>query len=145
MATLFSPTQGELAFVNQIFTKHDPQKFGIITGDVAVRIFGGANLGANVLGQIWGIADADNQGFLTRKGVSIALRLVGWAQKGETVSADLVNKRECDSSSHRDTDGPSPSKLALSPSLMGIPRPRNLAGLSAPLRSLRALLVFPLL
>jgi len=145
MATPFSPTLGELALVNQIFTKHDPENFGIITGDVAVRIFGGANLGANVLGQIWGIADADSQGFLTRKGFSIAVRLVGWAQKGETVSADLVNKRECDSSSHRDTDGPSPSKLALSPSLMGIPRPRNLAGLSAPLRSLRALLVFPLL
>ena len=145
MATPFSPTQGELALVNQMFTKHDPQKFGIITGDVAVRIFGGANLGANVLGQIWGIADADNQGFLTRKGVSIAVRLVGWAQKGETISADLVNKRECDSSSHRDSDRSSPSKLALSPLSTAIPRPRNLTGLSAPLQSLRALLVFPLL
>jgi epidermal growth factor receptor substrate 15 len=145
MATPFSPTVGELALVNQIFTKHDPETFGIITWDVAVRIFVGANLGANVLGQIWGIADADSQGFLTRKGFSIAVRLVGWAQKGDTVSADLVNKRECDSSSHRDTDGLSPSKLALSPTLTGIPRPRNLAGLTAPLRSLRALLVSPLL
>ena len=96
MATSFSPTQGEVVLVNQIFNKHDPQKFGIITGDVAVNIFGGANLNAVILGQIWGIADADKQGFLTRKGVSIAVRLIGWAQKGEAISADLVNKRERD-------------------------------------------------
>ena len=94
MATSFSLTQGELALVNQIFSKHDLQKYGVITGDVAVRIFASTNLSATVLGQIWGIADAENQGFLTREGVSIAVRLVGWAQKGEAVSADLVNKCE---------------------------------------------------
>ncbi|KAH9048516.1 hypothetical protein EDB84DRAFT_1456393 [Lactarius hengduanensis] len=92
MASAFSPTQGEAALVNQIFSKHDPQKFGVITGDVAVKVFGGANLNATTLGQIWGIADAENQGFLTRKGVSIAVRLLGWAQKGDALSADLVNK-----------------------------------------------------
>ncbi|KAI9509957.1 hypothetical protein F5148DRAFT_1183471 [Russula earlei] len=92
MATGFSPTQGEVALVNQIFNKHDPQKFGVITGELAVNIFGGANLSATVLGQIWGIADADQQGFLTRKGVSVAVRLIGWAQKGEAISPDLVNK-----------------------------------------------------
>ncbi|KAH9079246.1 hypothetical protein EDB83DRAFT_2341569 [Lactarius deliciosus] len=92
MASAFSPTQGEAALVNQIFNKHDPQKFGVITGDVAVKVFGGANLNATTLGQIWGIADAENQGFLTRKGVSIAVRLLGWAQKGDAISADLVNK-----------------------------------------------------
>lgn len=99
MAAVFSPTHGEVALVNQIFAKHDPQKFGIITGELAVNIFGGANLKATTLSQIWGIADADNQGFLTRKGVSVAVRLVGWAQKGEAISAELVNKRECDKSS----------------------------------------------
>ncbi|KAI0005866.1 hypothetical protein BJV74DRAFT_874996 [Russula compacta] len=92
MASAFSPTQGEVALVNQIFAKHDPQKFGVITGDVAVNVFGSANLSASTLGQIWGIADTDNQGFLTRKGVSIAVRLVGWAQKGEVISPDLLNK-----------------------------------------------------
>lgn len=96
MATAFSPTQGEAALVNQIFSKHDPQSFGVITGDVAVKVFGGANLSASILGQIWAIADADNQGFLTRKGVSIAVRLLGWAQKGDAISADLVSKRERD-------------------------------------------------
>jgi len=142
MATPFSPTQGELALINQILIKHDPQKFGVITGDVAVRIFGAANLSANVLGQIWAIADEGNQGFLTRKGVSVAVRLMGWAQKGETVSADLVNKRECDGFSRRGTCSSSSTKLVLLPSLPGIPHPRNPVGLSAPLPSLRPLLVF---
>jgi epidermal growth factor receptor substrate 15 len=96
MATVFSPTHGEVTLVNQIFAKHDTQKFGIITGEVAVNIFGSANLSATTLSQIWGIADADNQGFLTRKGVSVAVRLLGWAQKGEAISAELVNKRERD-------------------------------------------------
>ena len=99
MATAFSPTPGEVALVNQIFAKHDPQNFGIVTGDVAVKVFGGANLNATTLGQIWAIADADNQGFLTRKGVSIAVRLLGWAQKGDAISADLVSKCERDASS----------------------------------------------
>ncbi len=100
MATAFSPTHGEVALVNQIFAKHDPQKFGVITGDVAVNIFGATNLNATTLRQIWDIADSDNQGFLTRKGVSIAMRLVGWAQKGEAISAELINKRERDESPH---------------------------------------------
>jgi Cytoskeletal-regulatory complex EF hand len=144
MATVFSPTHGEVALVNQIFAKHDPQKFGVITGEVAVNIFGGANLSATTLSQIWGIADADNQGFLTRKGVSVAVRLVGWAQKGEAISAELLNKRERDKSSPPKSYYSSWSKLALSPSLMGFPPPRNLAGLSAPLLNPQALPVCPL-
>ena len=103
MATSFSPTHAEVALVNQIFTKHDPQKFGVITGDAAVSIFGGTNLSATTLSQIWGIADADGQGFLNRKGVSVAMRLVGWAQKGEAISAELVNKREPGAYSHPET------------------------------------------
>jgi hypothetical protein len=114
--TSFSPTQGEVALVNQIFTKHDPQKLGVITGDVAVNIFKLANLGAATLCQIWQIADADGQGFLTRKGVSVAVRLLGWAQNGEVILGELVNKRECSASSHLETHHLCLSKLALSPS-----------------------------
>ena len=99
MASAFSPTPGEVALVNQIFNKHDPQNFGIITGDIAVKVFGGANLNATTLGQIWAISDADNQGFLTRKGVSIAVRLLGWAQKGDAISMDSASKRERNASS----------------------------------------------
>lgn len=94
MSSTFSPTPGELAIVNQLFAQNDPQKFGIITGEVAVKIFGGAKLSSTTLGKIWSIADAENNGFLTRKGVAVAVRLMGWAQKGDDVSEELINKRE---------------------------------------------------
>lgn len=92
MASHFTATPAELALVNQIFAQADTQKIGILTGDVAVRVFGGAKLAPTVLGEIWSIADEDNNGFLTRKGVAIAVRLMGWAQKGEKVSQALLNK-----------------------------------------------------
>ncbi|KAJ3762961.1 hypothetical protein EV360DRAFT_34604 [Lentinula raphanica] len=93
-STSFSPTQAELSLVNQIFNQYDTQKLGIITGDVAVRVFGGAKLHPTILGEIWSITDEENKGWLSRKGVSIAMRLIGWAQKGEKISTDLISKRE---------------------------------------------------
>ena len=94
MSTSFSPSPAELALVSQIFAQSDPQKLGVITGEVAVRVFGGAKLAPTVLGEIWSIADEDNKGWLPKKGVAIAVRLMGWAQKGEKVTQALVNKRE---------------------------------------------------
>ncbi|KIJ17083.1 hypothetical protein PAXINDRAFT_73420 [Paxillus involutus ATCC 200175] len=92
MSSNFTPTSAELALVNQIFAQADAKKIGILTGDVAVKIFGGAKLAPTVLGDIWNFADDDNNGFLTKKGVAIAVRLIGWAQKGEKVSQPLLNK-----------------------------------------------------
>ncbi|KAF5386588.1 hypothetical protein D9615_001706 [Tricholomella constricta] len=92
MSTKFSPTPAELSLVAQIFNQADPQKLGILTGDVAVKVFGGAKLQPTVLGEIWSIADEDNNGWLARKGVAIALRLMGWAQKGEKITQELVYK-----------------------------------------------------
>jgi epidermal growth factor receptor substrate 15 len=90
----FTPSAAELALVAQIFAKADPQKIGILTGDAALKVFGGAKLSPIVLGEIWNIADEDNNGWLPRKSVAIAVRLMGWAQKGETITVALINKRE---------------------------------------------------
>ncbi|KAG5637716.1 hypothetical protein H0H81_003480 [Sphagnurus paluster] len=92
MSNKFTPTSAELSLVTQIFNQADPQKLGILTGDVAVKVFGGAKLQPSVLGEIWSIADEDNNGWLPRKGVAIALRLMGWAQNGEKISQELVYK-----------------------------------------------------
>ncbi|KIK95857.1 hypothetical protein PAXRUDRAFT_351081 [Paxillus rubicundulus Ve08.2h10] len=92
MSSGFTPTSAELALANQIFAQADPKKIGILTGDVAVKVFGGAKLAPTILGDIWNLADDDNNGFLTKKGVAIAVRLIGWAQKGEKVSQSLLNK-----------------------------------------------------
>lgn len=90
----FTPSPAELALVTQIFAKADPQKIGILTGDAALKVFGGAKLPPTVLGEIWSIADEDNNGWLPKKGVTIAVRLMGWAQKGEKVTQSLINKRQ---------------------------------------------------
>lgn len=92
MSSDFVPSHAEIALTNKIFEKCDPQKRGKITGDAAVGIFNGTKLSAVVLGEVWAIADKDNNGFLTRKGVSIALRLLGHAQRGEPVSEAVLSK-----------------------------------------------------
>lgn len=94
MSTNFSPTPAELSIVSQIFAQADPQKLGVLTGDVAVKVFGGAKLPPTTLGEIWNISDEDNKGWLPKKGVAIAVRLIGWAQKGEKMTQALLNKRK---------------------------------------------------
>ena len=93
MSSVFSPTQAELLIVSQIFVQADPQKTGVLTGDVAVRVFGGANLPPTTLGTIWNISDEEDKGWLPKRGVAIAVRLIGWAQKGEKITRDLMKKR----------------------------------------------------
>lgn len=89
----FNPTPAELALVNQVFAIADPSKLGIITGDAAVKAFAGAKLPPTVLGEIWALADSENNGFLTKKGTALALRLIGHAQKGEKVQEALAQRR----------------------------------------------------
>lgn len=93
MAATFSPSPAELALTQQIFAHADPQKLGALTGEVAVKVFGAANLSPIVLGEVWQIADESNNGWLSQKGVAMAVRLMGHVQKGEKVSAALLSKR----------------------------------------------------
>ncbi|RPD65853.1 hypothetical protein L227DRAFT_123328 [Lentinus tigrinus ALCF2SS1-6] len=118
----FTPTPAEVALINQIFAQADTQKLGVITGEAAVNIFSGSKLSPTVLAEIWNIADEDNNGVLTRKGVGIAIRLLGHAQRGEKVSEALVTQ-----------PGPIPNIEGLPPvsvpSSMGIPRAKSPSGL----------------
>lgn len=88
----FAPTAQELTYVTKLFETADPQKLGIITGDAAVPVLAGSSLPPDKLGEIWAIADHDNNGFLTKKGVAAAVRLIAWAQNGEPVSETLLAK-----------------------------------------------------
>lgn len=56
-------------------------------------VFAGSTLPPEILHTIWGIADHDNNGYLTKKGVVVAVRLIAWAQKGEPVTELLLSKR----------------------------------------------------
>ena len=80
--------------MNQIFTQADAQKIGVVTGEVAVKIFNGTKLPPSVLAEVWNLADEDNKGVLTRKDVAVAVRLLGHAQRGERITEALIHKRE---------------------------------------------------
>lgn len=93
--SLVNPTPDEQSLVSTIFSIADPQNLGIITGDVAVKVLSGANLSNSVLGEVWSLADKENNGFLTRNGVAVAVRLIGYAQKGQSISdLDVLSKRQ---------------------------------------------------
>lgn len=89
----FVPTQAELALVNQILAVADTDKLNLVTGKQAVKVFEGAKLQPHVLGEIWSLSDKENNGFLTRSGLATAVRLIGHAQQGETMNADLLDRR----------------------------------------------------
>jgi epidermal growth factor receptor substrate 15 len=88
----FAPSPAEVAIVGAIFAAADPQKLGLVTGEQGVRVFAGAKLAPATLGDIWALSDPENNGALTRKGVAIAVRLIGWAQNGESPSAELLER-----------------------------------------------------
>lgn len=75
------------------FVEADKEQLGVLTGDKAVDFFAKSNLPTDVLGLIWQQADNENNGFLTEDGFNIALRLIGHAQAGTTVSPGLEKKR----------------------------------------------------
>ncbi|CAN6637962.1 EH domain-containing and endocytosis protein 1 [Trichomonascus vanleenenianus] len=88
----------EKKLYGRLFKQGDPEGLGIVTGEVARTLFERSGLPPNVLGEIWQIADTENQGFLDQVGFSLALRIVGKVQAGEPVSPALA-----------DTPGPLPS------------------------------------
>ena len=94
MPSNFAPSRAEIDLTNKIFDKCDPKQLGILTGEIAVQVFLGAKLSDAVLADVWDIADKEGNGFLTRKGVSAALRLMGHVQRGKPVSKALLSERE---------------------------------------------------
>ncbi|CUA75872.1 EH domain-containing and endocytosis protein 1 [Rhizoctonia solani] len=86
----FEPTAQEQQVIKAVFTRADTQDLGVVTGEEAVKIFAGSGLPPTTLGEIWQLSDSDNNGFLTEAGLGVALRLIGWAQAGETPKKEFI-------------------------------------------------------
>ncbi|KAF9095421.1 hypothetical protein BGX29_009039, partial [Mortierella sp. GBA35] len=75
---------------DQLWTAADIEKKGFIAGVDAVPFFEKTGLDPRTLGQIWGLADEDNEGVLDRPKFDIAVRLVAHAQGGRDPGPALI-------------------------------------------------------
>lgn len=91
----YTATPEEDSLINWVMTIGDPEGTGKINPQTATRIFSASSLPPDALARVWEIASVDSKdGLLDRQGVGVALRLIGHAQRGETVMEALVNRRE---------------------------------------------------
>lgn len=115
-------TPEEKRIYGNLLKEADPDGFGAVSGDVAVKFFERTRLPPDVLGQvslmvqlrvaeptqlyamdrtgqeltvrqIWQIADTENRGFLTPAGFGVVLRLIGHAQAGRAPSVAIAPSR----------------------------------------------------
>lgn len=87
-------TAQEQAAFGQLYTQVDPNYTQIVSGDAASQLFMKSGLSPAVLGDIWQMADPNNNGFLDQQGFSMALRMIGHVQNGQTLSPNLGNIRK---------------------------------------------------
>ncbi|KAG8932668.1 hypothetical protein FRC03_001131 [Tulasnella sp. 419] len=91
MSASFTPEERRLQKL--VLAKGDPTGTGVLTGEAAVKIFAESNLPPATLGGIWALADVENNGYLTGRGLLIALRLIGWAQSGDEDPNEMLIKK----------------------------------------------------
>ncbi|RKP11591.1 hypothetical protein BJ684DRAFT_21834 [Piptocephalis cylindrospora] len=66
----------------QLFAAADSETLGVVTGQQAVPFFANAKLPSSKLGEVWQLADEDDQGFLLPHQFDVALKLIALAQSG---------------------------------------------------------------
>ncbi|WVR03606.1 hypothetical protein IAU60_000598 [Kwoniella sp. DSM 27419] len=88
----YSPQEKQ--YFDQLFSFVDKENIGILPGQDAYPFLTSSNLPTNALGEIWALADPENNGFLDKNGWYKAARLIGWIQKGGVTQVDeaLSNK-----------------------------------------------------
>lgn len=87
-------TPDEKKLYGQLFRQADPDFTQVITGDVASKLFMKSRLSPVLLGEIWQMADPDNNGFLDQQGFSTALRIIGHVQNGQRLAPNLAEIRK---------------------------------------------------
>lgn len=62
---------------------------GVLPGKDALPFLTSSGLPQQSLGEIWAIADPDNNGFITKDGWYKAARIIGWLQNGSQSQVDI--------------------------------------------------------
>lgn len=90
----FVPSPEERDLLDRLFAYGDPQHSGMISANAAGKILAGSGLTPSILAQIWDIANIEDRPGLDHQGLGVALRLIGHAQRGASVSETLVRERK---------------------------------------------------
>jgi epidermal growth factor receptor substrate 15 len=86
----FTPTPEEIAIAEQFLAHAKGGEPGTISGEAAVSLFSASGLPITTLSEIWSIADHKKLGVLRMRGTLVAVRLMGWAQRGFSVAETLL-------------------------------------------------------
>ena len=98
---VFTPTPEETELTTRILgalspidgeVSPDPDAQKLPTS-AAVSLLKTSGLPQAVLRDIWTICDGGAKGYLTRREVEMALRLMGWVQVGEELGRGLLERR----------------------------------------------------
>ena len=88
----FSASEDEINLANQILLLSNCQEGDSLKSDVAFDVFTRSGLSYDILCEIWRMTDENNNGELTIHELAAAIRLMGWAQAGESLEKSLFTK-----------------------------------------------------
>lgn len=83
-----------MQYFGQLYRQVNPEYSPVVSGDAASKLFMRSGLSPVVLGNIWQMADTDNNGYLDQQGFSKALRLIGHVQNGRSLFPSLADNRK---------------------------------------------------
>lgn len=81
------PTPVERQHFDALFTLADEEQRGTVGGHLAVAFFSRSRADKQVLREVWGLADTQRKGELSRNEFYVAMRLLAMAQRSEPISA----------------------------------------------------------
>ncbi|KAF9477811.1 hypothetical protein BDN70DRAFT_90513 [Pholiota conissans] len=88
----FLASDEEVELARQLLKVAECEQAGALHADVAVDIFGRSRLTVEQLRDIWNLADKNGSGDLSIEELAMAIRLMGWAQAGESLHENLLHK-----------------------------------------------------
>jgi epidermal growth factor receptor substrate 15 len=89
----FTATEEEEQLATQVLIIKSCHTTGILNADAAIDIFKRSGLPFETLRDIWTFADKNRSGDFSRDELTVAFRLMGWLQAGETLHERLLAKR----------------------------------------------------
>lgn len=90
----FVPTPNELHLASRLLESNTGSwnRSDCLSVDTAIGIFKQSGVSFKQLRDIWSIADREGAGHLSKEGLAVVIRLMGWVQAGEPLDEGLLEK-----------------------------------------------------